>query len=86
MIQSSCLNTPPQAGEWRSVIPSLGSEYWSEAFVAGLVSISASWWMVPIFRNSIVPLETLSLVMWQSISICFVLSWKTELLAMWMAA
>lgn len=47
------------------------------------VSKSSSWYFVPICFMTIELLSIFSRTEWQSISLCFVLSWNTRLVAMW---
>ena len=53
---------------------------------SGLVKRSASWCLERIGMSLTTWAATLSLIKWQSISMCLVLSWKEGLEAIWIAA
>ena len=77
------INIPPKAGECIFYIPSL---HWRKLKVSrgsALVYMSTSYWAEAMGSNLISPECSFSHAMWQSISICFVRSWKTGLAAMW---
>jgi hypothetical protein len=67
------------------ITPNLPSnmENWFE--LSGFMKMSAGWSLVPICSGWTNPLCTLSRTTWQSISICFVLSWNTGFEAIWIA-
>ena len=51
-----------------------------------LVMMYATWCLLGTWRFRMTPSCILSLTKWQSISMCFVLSWNTRLAAIWIAA
>ena len=61
------------------------SREWNGPGCKNFVRISACWSTVDTWSNRIVPFLTWSLIVWQSISICFVRSWNTGFEAMWIA-
>jgi len=77
---------PPQVGAWRLRMPNLlvRNENWWEP--RALVKRSASCSLEEICAVAMDPDLIQSRIKWQSISICFVRSWCTELATIWMAA
>ena len=82
----SSFNTPPQDGVHRLCIPILTVKLEKRGNPSALVIISATWCLLGTWRFRITPSWILSLTRWQSISMCFVLSWNTRLATIWIAA
>lgn len=78
-------NTPPQAGGGEDK-PSLHTASWCHGLDKTLVNTSTNWSCVETWEREIRPSCNFYLIKWQSKSMCLVLSWKTGLLAMYMAA
>jgi len=69
-------HTPPQVGWWKiSSNPNLNNISVCSCFPNAFVNMSASWSLLAIYDVVTSPSCNLSLIKWQSISICFVLSW-----------
>ena len=85
-ILCSHSNTPPQAGAYMLIMPSLLQKYSTRTPLSAFVKMSPIWSPVFTYEVEIKPCWIFSRTKWQSISICFVLSWKTGLDAIWMAA
>ena len=77
-----CFNTP-QNGEWRLWIPILLGRYLNCAGNRALMNKSTSWCCEDTFIVLRQPACIFSRTRWQSISMCFVISWKTGLAAIW---
>ena len=78
-----CYNTPPQDGEWRLRIPILLRRYLNCVRNRALVKRLTIWScedMCIVLRQ---PTCIFSWIRWWSISMCFVLSWKTGLATIW---
>ena len=78
--------TPPQDGLWIFLIAILDNKENNREEGRALVKISTNWWVEWIGISRMRPWDTVSLMKWQSISICLVLSWKIGLEAMCMVA
>ena len=81
-----CFNTPPQDGEWRLWIPILLGRYLNCAGNRALMKRSTSWCCEDTCIVLRQPTCIFSWIRWWSISMCFVLSWKTGLAAIWRVA
>ena len=79
---------PPTSGRgaWILTIFNLDTRKENCWAFKALVSKSAIWEFVLTCNILIYPSKTLSLTRWQSISICFVLSWNTGFVTMWRVA
>ena len=68
-----------------STIPSFDKKQWKPVGNKGFVKKSTSWCWVEMESRHINPHIKCSRTKWQSISKCFVHSWKTRLQAIWIA-
>ena len=82
MSRFDCVNTPPQVGAWRSVMPNLHRKWWKSSWPKALVKMSAICSCDDVWTAVKRPDRILSRIMWQSISICLLRSWNNGLWAM----
>jgi len=83
--KSSNPNTPSQGGQCISIRPSLHTFCLKGVGYKALVNISASWHSEGTWDKRMRPSWILIRIKWQSISMCFVLSWKEGFFASWIA-
>jgi len=61
--------------------PNLRRSVKNYSLPSAFIKISASWYCVNTYEGLIIPVCNFSRTMWQSISMCFVRSWKTGFVA-----